>query len=237
MTLSDIAQRKISELLDFLIVKEKIELGKATVEYLKSILPEIRDTLNIDFDDFRVNPGGHPTETANVELLKNRVVTAKITVKTAVSGNIRAAIKRMQQEKRYNEDGMLIFGLYCVRNEKEKDLVLGIVLIPRFVLYNEPRDAIYESILEKVKEKQKKEGYKEISVVAMNESTLLETAVGVRLNHKAIEENRKHLDAIEDRPAKIEEKVKQIDEIKAQVKQIDEIKDMLKNITKQLDKS
>ena len=234
MTISDVAQKKISELLDFLIVKEKIELGKATVEYLKSILPEIKATLNLDFDDFKLNPGPHPRESADVELLKKGVTTTKLTVKTAVSGNIKAAIKKMQQEKRYDEDGLLIFGLYCVRNEKEKDKVLGIILIPRLVLYNEPRDAIYEAILEKIKEKQKKEGYKEISIIAMNESTLLEAAVGVRLNHRAIEENRKRLDRIEERLAKIEEQVKKIGEIEEQVKKINEVEKLLKDISKRL---
>ena len=201
MALSDIAQRKIAELLAFVVTGEKVEVGKSTVAYLKKLLPEIKDELHLDFDKFEVHPGSHPRDTADIELFKNNAIIQKITVKTAVSADIKGAIRRMQTEKRRYEDGLLIFGLYCVKG-KEKEKVLGIILIPRGVLYNEAVDAIYDAILGKVEEKRKKEKYDEISIVAMNESIILETATTVMENKRAIEENRK---AIEENKKAIEE--------------------------------
>ncbi|MGQ4833849.1 MAG: hypothetical protein ACP6IS_08125 [Candidatus Asgardarchaeia archaeon] len=106
-------------------------------------LPEIKDELKLDFDDFKANPVTHPRDTADVVLFKGGAIVRKLTVKTAVSANIRTAIRKMQQERRFDEDGLLIFGLYCVKNKKEK--VLGITLIPRIVLYNEPVMTIYHA--------------------------------------------------------------------------------------------
>ena len=231
MALSDIVQRKIAELLTFVVTGEKVEVGKSAVAYLRKILPEIKGELRLDFDEFEIHPGPHPRDTADIELIKNNAVIQKITVKTAVSADIKATIRRMQIEKRRYEDGLLIFGLYCVKGDK-KDKVLGLILIPRNVLYSEAVDAIYEAILGKVEEKKRKENYDEISIVAMNESIILETATAVIANKKAIEDTKislnKRIDTLENRMNQQFDNVqKQFDGVQEQFK---DVYSQLKNI-------
>jgi len=225
MTLSSIAQKRIADLLEFIVTNEKIEIGKSVVAYLEKLLPEVKETLKLDFDKFEVRPGAHPRAMADVLLFKNGQVVRKLTVKTAVSANIRAAIKRMQQEKRYDEDGLLIFGLYCVRGGK-KEKVLGLILIPRIVLYNEAREAIYAAIIDKVEEKKQKEKFDELSIVAMNESIILETASEVIQNRKLIEENQRAIKEIDQRIKQLSTNVNE--QFKKINKLLDELKDLLK---------
>ena len=236
MTISDIAQRKISELLHFVVTGEKVEVGRSAVAYLNRLLPEIKKELGLDFDDFQVNLGVHSRDTADVVLFKRGKITRKLTVKTAVSANIQGAIRRMQREKRYEEDGLLMFGLYCVSGNK-KDIVLGIILIPRMVLYNEPVSGIYNAILEKVIEKKAREKFDEISIVAMNESIILETAAGVLENRKAIEENRKSIEMLSKKVDDLREEVKsQVNDLRKEVRgQIDEIKQLIEKINNTLE--
>ena len=243
MTISDIIQRKITELIEIAITGEAVEIGRSACNLLKKCLPEIKNDLKLDFDSFVVNPSTHPRDSADIMLYKNNKLIRKISVKTAVSANIRATIDRLKKEKHYDEDAIIIFGLFAKKNKASKK-VFALILIPKEILFEFSKDRLYNAILTRIDEKKQKEKYDDLFIMAINESVILETATSAlqasklaEQNRKAIEENRKAIEenrkAIEKTRTILEKKIDTLQKTQNEIlTKIDNLASLLKHLKK-----
>ena len=171
-----ILQREIGELIRVVMTSYPIDLGKFTVRSLGKLLPRFRDQLGLNFDRVVVYPGPQPRESADVELYLNDELVGKINVKTAVSGDLETALRRLKKSVKSGEDGLLVaFGI-GIRGENPVETKMLMIYIPSRIIQEYTSSEILLVIEEKLAEKMKKEKLDSIDLIAFNEALQFEQA-------------------------------------------------------------
>ena len=169
-----ILQRKIGELIKVVMTPYPIDLGKFTVRSLGKILPKVKDQLNLEFDKLIVYPGPQPRASADIELYLKDELVKKINVKTAVSGDLETALRRLKKSLKIGEDGLLIAFCIAIKDEKPIETKMLMIYIPSQILHEYTPSEILVIIEEKLLEKARKEKLDSIDIIALNEALQFE---------------------------------------------------------------
>lgn len=190
-----LVQKPLSELIKVVFVQHPVDLGRFTVRLLGDILPDIKDELELEFDKIEVYPGPQPRGTGDIELFKEGKIVGRISVKTAVSGDLKVAFRKIWRDLERGKDGIILYFVTGKRKNVEKeDLKLIIIYIPNSVIAY-TRSQVYYEIQDKIEEKTRQEGYEKLMPLAVNEAIMLETLYRSLITEekaeKAYEEARK----------------------------------------------
>ena len=169
-------QREISRLIRIAMVTYPIDLGKFTVRSLEKILKKVKKDLELEFDDIKVYPGAQPRESADIELYSRGKVIKKISVKTAVSGNLEITLRRLKRDKKIDEDGILVAFALAIKNETPVATKVIIFYVPATIIDGYPLPDILLALKSKMEEKAKRENYDSLDLIAINEAILFEQA-------------------------------------------------------------
>ena len=183
-------QREISRLIRMAMVTYPIDLGKFTVRSLEKILKKVKRDLELDFDDIKVYPGAQPRESADIELYLRGKLIKKISVKTAVSGNLETTLRRLRTDKKIDEDGILVAFALAMKNETPVATKMIIFYIPATIIDGYPLPDILLALRSKIEEKAKKENYDSLDLIAINEAILFEQAYQSIIAKEIAEEAR-----------------------------------------------
>ena len=93
-----LVQKPLSELIKVVFVQHPVDLGRFTVRLLGDILPDIKDELELEFDRIEIYPGPQPRGTGDIELFKEGKIVGRISVKTAVSGDLKVAFRKIWRD-------------------------------------------------------------------------------------------------------------------------------------------
>jgi len=190
-----LVQKPLSELIKVVFVQHPVDLDRFTVRLLGDILPDIKDELELEFDKIEVYPGPQPRGTGDIELFKEGKIVGRISVKTAVSGDLKVAFRKIWRDLERGKDGIILYFVTGKRKNVEKeDLKLIIIYIPNSVIAY-TRSQVYYEIQDKIEEKTRQEGYEKLMPLAVNEAIMLETLYRSIITEekakKAYEEARK----------------------------------------------
>jgi len=147
-----------------------IDIGKFSTRSLDVILRDLREELQLDFDEIIVHPGPQPRDSADIELFKQGRIIGKINVKTAVSGDLKATLRKLTDSIRTGEMGAIILFALCYRDEEHVDTKMIIVLLPEDVFKYYKLPDVYEVLQEKIRNKAKTENYIRIEFLAVNDA-------------------------------------------------------------------
>jgi len=148
-----LVQKPLSELIKVVFVQHPVDLGRFTVRLLGDILPDIKDELELEFDKIEVYPGPQPRGTGDIELFKEGKIVGRISVKTAVSGDLKVAFRKIWRDLERGKDGIILYFVTGKRKNVEKeDLKLIIIYIPNSVIAY-TRSQVYYEIQDKIEEK------------------------------------------------------------------------------------
>mgnify|MGYP000041112093 CR=1 FL=1 len=106
---------------------------------------------------------------ADVELINGEIV-AKINVKTCVSGDLRATLRKLINTTRVGEHEVIVLFALCFKAENRSTVRMLLILIPKKVIRYYQIEDIYETIKSKINEKAKHEKFKKIDFLALNEA-------------------------------------------------------------------
>ncbi len=185
-----ILQREIGDLIKVAMASYPIDLGKFTVRSLRKILPRAKDELGLEFDEIIVYPGPQPRESADIELYVNGELVKKISVKTAVSGNLEVALRRLRRSIKINEDGLLIAFGVAIREEKPIETKMLMIYIPAQIIQQYVSQEILLIVEGKLQEKIRKEKLDSIDLIALNEAIQFEQAYRSILAQETAEQAR-----------------------------------------------
>jgi len=220
-------QKRLEELVKVIVPTHPIDIGAFTAKTLEEIIRESKNYFDVEFDDVRVYPIAQPRESSDIELLKDNEVVKKINLKTAVSGNIGVALRKLAKTIRDKEIGALAFFVLLYREENEADAKIIIAIIPSEVFFNYDISDIYEVIISKVEQKIEKEKYLRWQILAVNEAIELMRAKEAILAHDAAEKAKKIAEEARDEAKKAREEAEKakkiVEELKGEVKKIYEI--------------
>jgi len=170
-----LVQKPLSELIKVVFVQHPVDLGRFTVRLLGDIIPEIKDELGWEFDEIRIYPGPQPRGTGDIELFKGGELVGRISVKTAVSGDLKTALRRIWRDLERGRDGMVLyFATGKKKGSEEEELKLIIIYLPSGVA-SYTRSQVYYEIQDKIDEKTSKENYEKLVPLAVNEAIMFET--------------------------------------------------------------
>ena len=230
-------QETIRKLIKIIVPKHPIDIGKFTVRLLKDILLEHKDELGLDFDDIIIHPGPQPRESADIELIKGNKITGKINVKTAVSGDLKVALRRLVDTIKAGESGIIIITSLFYKNREDVEAKMIIIYMPEELLKYYKTSDIYDVILEKIEEKITKEGYKKAEFLALNEALELErTKLSVEAKEEA-SEAKKLAEEARDEAKKAREEASEGKKLAKEAKdEIKEVRKIVEKLDKKLDK-
>ncbi|MHA1608069.1 MAG: hypothetical protein ACTSWP_11155 [Candidatus Freyarchaeota archaeon] len=175
LTSVKLVQKELRELVRVVLPPHPVDLGKFTTVILGRVLKDVKKELGLDFDELEVHPGPHPRESADIELIKEGVISRRINVKTCVSGDLKVTLRRLVDSIRLGEDGAVVVFALCHKG-KSVEARMIIALIPEEALRKYGSLEIYDVIQGKIKEKTVKEGYDVIEPLAVNDAIELERA-------------------------------------------------------------
>ncbi len=167
-------QAQLENLIKVIFVSHPIDIGKFTVRMLSKDIEIFRKKLNFDFDDYVVYPGQQPRYTGDIELYKNKKLVKKISVKTAVSGNLISTLSKLLPELDAQTDGLILAVYTCTDiKTKEYKAILILIYIPYdCVKYHD--GSIYYVIQNKLDDKASNENCTEFQPLAINEAIQFE---------------------------------------------------------------
>ncbi|MEX2689966.1 MAG: hypothetical protein ACP6IQ_04990 [Candidatus Njordarchaeia archaeon] len=163
-------QEALRKLIRVVMPPHPIDIGKFSTRSLDVILRDLREELQLDFDEIIVHPGPQPRDSADIELFKQGRIIGKINVKTAVSGDLKATLRKLTDSIRTGEMGAIILFALCYRDEEHVDTKMIIVLLPEDVFKYYKLPDVYEVLQEKIRNKAKTENYIRIEFLAVNDA-------------------------------------------------------------------
>jgi len=219
-----IAQRKIEQLIKIAVVEHPIDIAKFTTTILQEILPKVKEELGLNFDKVVVHPGPQPRGSADIELYLQNQIAGRINLKTCVSGNLNATIRKLKESISPWEDGMVIlFVLFKDRNGKET-LRLVIFYMPSYVVRNFAVRILHEALEEMLKNKTKSEGYTQYHILEVTSAIGLWRARQIlivkEIAEKAIAEAREAKEEAREAKEEVKKLRETVEEILLLVKQI-----------------
>ena len=235
-----IIQKELDESIKIIIPAHPIDIGKYTTRTLKYILLESKDEIEIDFDDVRTYPGQQPRESMDIELLKNKMVVAKLNVKTSVSGILESTLRKLIVSTRRGCIGTLVLFALFYEDEDKAIPKLIIIMVPEDVLRFYRQIMIEDAIRTKLEQKIKKENYSKYEILAFHDAIEIERLRGsIEAKEMAEEAKKSAMEA-----KKMAEEAKEIviktreefrKEIRETKKDIEEIKENIKDINSKLE--
>ncbi|MHA1230321.1 MAG: hypothetical protein ACTSRP_11805 [Candidatus Helarchaeota archaeon] len=184
-------QKELYKAIKIVIPPHPIDIGKFTTKSLKLFLNDIKQELNIDFDNAKIYPGQQPRESVDIELLKNNEIVGKLNVKTAVSGNLESTIRKLISSTKRGCIGTLILFSLFYKDDKNVIPKMIIILIPEDILNFYRPIMIEDAIRSKLDQKIKKEKYDKYEVLAFNDAIEFErvrdTITAVEISKKSQE--------------------------------------------------
>jgi len=221
-------QKPLSELVKVIFVQHPIDIGRFTVRLLGEIIPEIKDELELDFDRIRVYPGPQPRGSGDIELYKGDQLIGRISVKTAVSGDLKIAFRKIWRDLERGKDGIILYFATGKRKETtEEELKLIIIYLPSGVIsYN--KSQVYYEILDKIDEKTRREGYEKLIPLAVNEAMMFESLRRTLIMEEIVKKASEKAEKAYEEAKKASEKAgKAYKEAKNIRKLLEEIKELL----------
>jgi len=223
-----LVQKPLSELIKVVFVQHPVDLGRFTVRLLGDILPDIKDELELEFDRIEIYPGPQPRGTGDIELFKEEKIVGRISVKTAVSGDLKVAFRKIWRDLERGKDGIILYFVTGKRKNVEKeDLKLIIIYLPNSVIAY-TRSQVYYEIQDKIEEKTRREGYEKLMPLAVNEAIMLETLHRSLITEKKAEKAHEEAKKAYEEAKKAHEKAeKAYEETKIIRKLLEELKSIL----------
>ncbi len=195
-------QKPLSELIKVVFVQHPIDLGKFTVRLLNDILPSIKKELELDFDRIDIYPGPQPRGTGDIELFKGDKLVGRISVKTAVSGDLKIALRKIWRDLEKGKDGIILYFVTGERQDSSEEELKLIIIYLQSTVIAYKRTQVYFEIQDKLEEKAKNENYKKLMPLAVNEAIMFEnlyrTLVMEEKVNKAYEEAKRAKAAIKE---------------------------------------
>jgi len=165
-----VIQRSLRDMIKVIFIQHPIDIGRFTVQILEESLPKVKDELGIDFDDVLVYPGPQPRESGDVELYKNKKLIAKISVKTAVTGDVKVAFKKIWHDIKNGKDGMILAVYTCKRKNTDEEVIrLIMIYLPKIVKEYDPLD-VYSGFRYLMTRKAEKENCETFRPLAINDA-------------------------------------------------------------------
>ena len=239
-----VIQRSLRDIIKVIFIQHPIDIGKFTVLLLEDDLLKVRDELGIDFDDVIVYPGPQPRESGDVELLKNKKVVEKISVKTAVSGDVKVAFKKVWQDIKNGQNGMILAIYTCKERETDKDVVkLIMIYLPKTVKKYSYLD-VYSEFKYMMTRKAERENCDKFMPLAINDAVQFEYLRKIMIIEEATEKAIAETKKVSDVTKKLSEAVKIVseeakkasEEAKKAAKMTEETRDLVQEILKRLEK-
>ncbi|MGQ4915249.1 MAG: hypothetical protein ACP6IU_10990 [Candidatus Asgardarchaeia archaeon] len=158
MTTVKVIQRSLKDIIKVIFIQHPIDIGRFTVQILEDELPKIKDELGIDFDDILVYPGPQPRESGDIELYKDKKLIEKISVKTAVTGDVKVAFKKIWHDIVNGQNGLILSVYTCRQKDTSKEVIkLILIYLPKIVAKYDQLDVYSEFryMMERKAEKEK----------------------------------------------------------------------------------
>ncbi len=238
-------QTKLEKIIKVIFVPHPIDIGKFAVRMLANDIEIFRKDLNFDFDNYVVYPGQQPRYTGDIELYKNNKLVKKISVKTAVSGNLGPTLTKLLSDLDEQTDGLILSVFTCTDlDTKEYKAILILIYIP-YECVNYYNGDIYYTIRNKLNEKALSENCTDFQPLAINEAIQFEylwhalilndkVDESLKISREAAEkaENAyKKADSASEKAAEASEKAAEASEKADKIlKEILDIKSMLKSM-------
>ncbi|MEX2688820.1 MAG: hypothetical protein Q6351_000645 [Candidatus Njordarchaeum guaymaensis] len=167
-------QKPLRELVKVFFIPHPVDLGRFSVRILSKILREKMKDLELEFDKIEVYPGPQPRESGDLELYFKGKLVRRISVKTAVMGDIKVAFRKIWRDISRGLDGIILaFYTGKKKGAEEEDLKLILIYLPAGVIgYNS--NQVLEEIQLKFEEKMLKENYEKLEPLAINEALMFE---------------------------------------------------------------
>ncbi|MGQ4891276.1 MAG: hypothetical protein ACP6IP_02190 [Candidatus Njordarchaeia archaeon] len=205
-------QKTLRKLIKVVVPAHPIDIGRFSARMLMDILKENIDKLGLKFDDIIIHPGAQPRESADIELIKEGKIVTRISVKTSVSGEIIVTLRRLINSVRRGEDGIVVAAALFYKSEDEVDTKMIIIYLPNEILTMYNTNDIYDAIMEKIKEKTKREGYEKSEFLAINEALEIErTKLALEARDEAAEAKKLAMEA-RDEAAEAKNEAKKVGE-------------------------
>ncbi|MHA1368420.1 MAG: hypothetical protein ACTSRA_01730 [Promethearchaeota archaeon] len=129
-------QQELCDLITVAVQSIALDLGRFTTSTLKNTLLEMKDDLKIEFDSVNIHPVVQPRESSDIEFLSGNKVIFRLSVKTAVVGNIESTINKLRASKRAGEHSGIILGVGFYKSSDEVEVKLVLCLIPDQTLHS-----------------------------------------------------------------------------------------------------
>ena len=168
-----IVQEHLPDIIKVVFLPAPIDLGRFTVRILEETLPKIKEELGLDFDSVKVYTGAQPRESGDIELYKDGKLVKKISVKTAVTGEIRVTLRKIWHDLVKGIDGIIIAFAFAKTGKKEDLTKILLIYLPSEVAKH-TREDVLEEIETLVVERARAEGFQSIRFFAVNEALMFE---------------------------------------------------------------
>ncbi len=212
-------QKQIEQLIRVLIPSHPIDIGKFTTKTLEDLIKSVKNEIGFDFEEVRVYPGAQPKESSDIELIKNGEIVAKINLKTAVSGDIKVALRKLAKSIKGKEIGAVAFFALFYKDNDNVDVKMVIALIPgeTFDYYEIPD--IYSAIQAKIDEKIRKERYVKVETLAVNEAIEFLRAYESIITREMVEKSKEEIRMFRMEIKEVKEETKKV---RMEIKEIKE---------------
>ena len=233
-----LAQEELARLIKVSMITSPVDLGVFTVRVLEDVLPKVAGELGLSFDYLEIHPGPQPRESADIELYYAGRIMTKISVKTAVTGELRNALKKLRQSLQPGEDGLIVLFAVAVKGEEGEAKML-LIYMPWEVFERYGDGEILVEVERKIKEKAEREGLENLKPLALNEAILFDTAYKVILASEAAQDSLKAaqeaLNAVGKLERRMEERFSRVEERIARVKgRVGELEERITGIERRI---
>lgn len=177
MTEVKLIQKELEMLVKVYISPTPVDIGNFSVFVIHDDVSRIGKELNIKFDRVRIFPGPQPRKSGDVEFFLNGKIIKKISVKTAVTGNIKLTLKKLWKDMRNKkQDGIILTVYLCkkIRKEKEEDSASIVLIYLPYACNDYLLKDVYDTIIKKLKEKGEQENCDVFRPLAINDAVLFE---------------------------------------------------------------
>jgi len=223
-------QRKLEHLIKVYVSSTPVDIGRFSVYVIQDDVEKLGRDLNIEFDEITIYPGPQPRESGDIEFYLNKKRVKKISLKTAVTGNLKLTFRKLWNDMMVKEqDGLLLTVLICKQqiqeNDeiKEQDITKLLVIYVPYACTDYSRSTVYNTIVKMLKDKAQREQWVEFRPLAINDAINFE-----HLRRILILED--HVSKLEDHVSKLDNAIMQLKESNKEIdKKIGKILEMLEN--------
>ena len=228
-------QKELKQLIKIYISSEPVEIGRFSVLLLKKDFEQLGKELNLKYDNIGIYPSAQPRESGDVEFLLGSKCVKKISVKTAVSGNIKSTFRKLWRDIRLKEqDGVIVTVYVCKRKDLKREIAkLILIYLPHECLEYTPAE-VYTVLMKELGKKGKRENCSEFTPLAINDAIQFEYLKMAVLTSESVDKLEKNIQIISSAVGSLKSDVStlksDVAEMKESQKKLDEKIDKLLSI-------